>query len=133
MGKRDNDAGRELTVGDVLDRHTSSESQETSMLEKGAERTTPYLTEMIERAQQSGRPLEDILAEDLDLPAAITARTAECLHPSEVRRAVDRTLEPQRERHLLECHSCRVLVQIALPKPEEFSRLLFRIQRNQSA
>jgi len=96
MGKRDKDAGRELTVGDVLDL-TSSEAQETSVLDNGTERAsvddTPYLAEMIERTRQSRRPLEDILAEDLDSPAAITVRTPECLHPSEVRRAIDRTLQ----------------------------------------
>jgi hypothetical protein len=120
MAKRDKDPGRKLTVGDVLDRTRIDKAKGVKQdAARGASDETPYLAEMIERSSQSGRPLEDVLVEDLRTVAADAIRTPECLHPSEVRQAMDLTLPAERRQHLMGCRWCQALVRIARPRPDK--------------
>ncbi len=142
MGKKkDQDSSHELTVGEVLDRHTGGEAQNVAVPDYWPQvvalvensPATPYLTEMIEQAQRSGRPLEDVLAEDLEPLAAADVRTPDCLQPSEVGQMIRKVLGPQRQQHVVGCHYCRVQVQIAHPEQGEFGRLIRRMEQERSA
>jgi hypothetical protein len=94
---------------------------------------TPFLSELLARAEGERRTLEDVLAAEFGPLIPGSPETSACLKPDEVVGYFSGSIDSARRAHAEGCGWCKTLLAAAKPVREEFARIAKKARKSASA